>query len=77
MLVTERYNQAQLGKTVEIVCEGFDRYAECYFGRGAADAPEIDGKVFFTSEKKVAVGQYVKVELFDTLDYDLLGTVTE
>ena len=77
MLVTERYNQAQLGKTVEIVCEGFDRYAECYFGRGTADAPEIDGKVFFTSEKKVAVGQYVKVELFDTLDYDLLGTVTE
>lgn len=77
MLVTERYNQAQLGKTVEIVCEGFDRYAECYFGRGAADAPEIDGKIFFTSEKKVAVGQYVKVELFDTLDYDLLGTVTE
>lgn len=77
MLVTERYNQAQLGKTVEIVCEGFDRYAECYFGRGSADAPEIDGKVFFTSEKKVAVGQYVKVELFDTLDYDLLGTVTE
>ncbi|MCR5541500.1 MAG: 30S ribosomal protein S12 methylthiotransferase RimO [Ruminococcus sp.] len=77
MLVTERYNQAQLGKTVEIVCEGFDRYAECYFGRGAADAPDIDGKVFFTSEKKVAVGQYVKVELFDTLDYDLLGTVTE
>ena len=77
MLVAERYNQAQLGKTVEIVCEGFDRYAECYFGRGTADAPEIDGKVFFTSEKKVAVGQYVKVELFDTLDYDLLGTVTE
>ena len=77
MLVTERYNQEQLGKTVEIVCEGFDRYAECYFGRGTADAPEIDGKVFFTSEKKVAVGQYVKVELFDTLDYDLLGTVTE
>ena len=77
MLVTERYNQEQLGKTVEIVCEGFDRYAECYFGRGTADAPEIDGKVFFTSEKKVAVGQYVKVELLDTLDYDLLGTVTE
>ena len=77
MLVADRYNQAQLGKTVEIVCEGCDRYAECYFGRGAADAPDIDGKVFFTSEKKVAVGQYVKVELFDTLDYDLLGTVTE
>lgn len=77
MLVADRYNQAQLGKTIEVVCEGFDRYAECYFGRGTADAPEIDGKIFFTSEKKVQVGQYVKVELFDTMDYDLLGTVVE
>ena len=77
MLVADRYNQAQLGKTIEVVCEGFDRYADCYFGRGVADAPEIDGKIFFTSENKVRVGQYVKVELFDTLDYDLLGTVVE
>ena len=77
MLVSDRYNQAQLGKTVEVVCEGFDRYAECYFGRSRADAPEIDGKIFFSSEKKLQVGQYVKVELFDTLDYDLLGSVVE
>lgn len=77
MLVADRYNQAQLGRVVEVVCEGFDRYAECYYGRSSADAPEIDGKIFFTSANKLRAGQYVKVELFDTLDYDLLGSVIE
>ena len=33
--------------------EGFDRYAECWFGRSYRDAPDIDGKVFFTTEVKV------------------------
>ena len=77
MLVAEQYDREQIGKTIEVVCEGFDRYAECYFGRSYADAPEIDGKIFFTSEKKLQAGQYVNVEIFDTLDYDLLGAVVE
>ncbi|MBP3797612.1 MAG: 30S ribosomal protein S12 methylthiotransferase RimO [Ruminococcus sp.] len=77
MLVADRFNRAQIGKTVEVVCEGFDRYAECYYGRSAADAPEIDGKIFFASESKVRVGDYVKVELTDVLDYDLMGVRTD
>lgn len=76
-LVNDTYNQQQIGKTVEVVCEGFDRYAESYFGRSSADAPEIDGKIFFTSDKKVRIGEYVRVELFDILDYDLLGECVE
>ena len=36
--------------------------------------PEIDGKVFFVSEEKVRVGDYVKVLVDDTLDYDLIGS---
>ena len=52
----------------------FDRYAECYYGRSQADAPEIDGKIFFLSEDKVRVGEYVKVKIDDTMDYDLIGS---
>ncbi|MBQ8107745.1 MAG: 30S ribosomal protein S12 methylthiotransferase RimO [Ruminococcus sp.] len=73
-LVAERFNEKCLGRDFDIVVEGFDRYAECYFGRSYMDAPEIDGKVFFTSDKKLRVGEYVKVHIDDTLDYDLLGT---
>ena len=77
MLISERHNQRMLGKTVEAVVEGFDRYAECYFGRTAADAPDIDGKIFFTSENKRMMGEFVKVHIDDVLDYDLVGTVVE
>ena len=48
----DEHNAALVGQTFETVCEGYDRYAEMYFGRTYRDAPEIDGKVFFTSDKK-------------------------
>ena len=74
MLISDEFNERCIGSTLEVVCEGFDRYAECYFGRSAYDAPDIDGKVFFMSDRKVAVGEYVQVAIDDTLDYDLIGT---
>lgn len=77
MFINDVQNQEMIGKVVEVVTEGFDRYAECCFGRSAAEAPEIDGKIFFSSERKLTVGEYVKVKIDDTLDCDLLGTVCE
>lgn len=67
-------NENKIGRTVEVVTEGFDRLAECYFGRSDTDAPEIDGKIFFTSDRKLAIGEFVKVQLDDLLDFDLIGT---
>ena len=77
MLISDRLNQKRLGENVEVVVEGWDRYAECYFGRSAAEAPEIDGKIFFTSAAPRAVGEYVNVHIDDIMDYDLLGRVSE
>jgi len=75
MLISAEKNKAFMGKYVEAVVEGFDKYGECYFGRTRADAPDIDGKVFFVSEKRLNIGDYVKIEITDTLDYDLFGEV--
>jgi ribosomal protein S12 methylthiotransferase len=69
---------------VEVLVESFDRYAECWFGRTAADAPDIDGKVFFAQPldengKRIAVtpGDFVNVEIFDRMDWDLIGEYTK
>lgn len=67
------YNKTRLNTEIEVLCEGFDRYAECYFGRSYADAPEVDPNVFFTSQRKVAEGEFVKVRVTDILDCDLVG----
>ena len=77
MEISAAYNEAQLGTEKTAVVEGFDKWAECYFGRTAADAPDIDGKVFFSSERKLSLGEYVQIKITDTLDYDLLGEVVE
>ncbi len=73
--IMEQYNEKQLGKTVEVLVEGFDRYAECFFGRSAADAPEVDPNVFFTTETPVQIGDFVNVKITDILDCDLIGEV--
>ena len=66
--------ESMIGKTIKVLFEGFDRYAECYYGRSSADAPEVDGKVFFTVEgKKPAVGDIIDVEITDYIDVDLIG----
>lgn len=75
MLISAKNNKSLLGKQLEAVVEGFDQYGECYFGRTKADAPDIDGKIFFMSERHLNIGDYVRIEIVDTLDYDLIGEV--
>lgn len=75
MRITDIKNEKLIGLDVDVVVEGFDRYAECYFGRSYMDAPEIDGKIFFTSDNKLSIGQFVKINVDNTLDYDLIGAV--
>ncbi len=72
--IHERLNEAKIGKTVTVLCEGFDPIAETYYGRSEADAPDIDGKVYFSSEKKVSEGDFIQVRITDAVDYDLYGT---
>ena len=74
------YMQAQIGKTLDVLVESFDRYAECWFGRSRADAPEIDCKVFFAPGEGGTApqpGDMVRVRITDMLDWDLMGEVIE
>lgn len=77
MRIHDAYNAAKVGQKLRVVTEGYDRYGEIYFGRSEADAPDIDGKVFFSSGEKHAMGDFVMVEVDDVMDYDLIGHVVE
>ena len=71
--ISLKNNESKLGKTCEVLIEGYDDYIKCYYGRTAADAPEIDGRVFFTSKEKLLEGEFVRVKITDSLDYDPVG----
>ena len=77
MTISAEKNAEKNGRTVEVLIEGYDDYVKCYFGRSESDAPEIDGKVFFTALRPLKIGDFVKVNIFDTIEYDLLGEMIE
>lgn len=76
--VSGRYNESMIGKTVTVLVESYDRYAECWFGRSEADAPDIDGKVFFMAPAGgVQPGDMRRVRITDTMDWDLMGEMVD
>ena len=76
--IVDRYNQKQIGRTLTVLVESFDKYAECWFGRSEGDAPDIDGKVFFAALRGgVRPGDMVQVKIEDAMDWDLIGEMIE
>lgn len=67
------FNACFVGKTLRVLCEGYDQVAEQFYGRSYADAYDIDGKVYFSSSFNVKEGDFVNVLIDEVLDYDLLG----
>ena len=61
-----------LDKTLEVLIE--EKIDENnYVGRTYMDAPEIDGVIYVESNRNLEIGDFVKVKVIDTLDYDLVG----
>ncbi len=73
MNISDAYNNAQIGKTVRVLVEDFDPVSEAHYGRSYADAPEIDGKVYFTAPRRILPGSFVDVKIEEVIDYDLFG----
>ena len=66
-------NEKKIRTTVTVLCEGYDPVAESHYGRSAADAPEIDGKIYFSASRRVEAGEMVSVRITEAVDYDLVG----
>ena len=75
LTVAEEKSAERVGSTLTVLCDGYDTVAEIYYGRSYADAPDVDGRVYFKSKKRVAAGDFVEVYVTEALDYDLIGEV--
>ena len=63
-----------IGKRLEVLIEEkVDE--ENYVGRTYMDSPEIDGVTYVHSAKNLEIGSFVKVDVVDSLDYDLVGEI--
>lgn len=77
MTISAEKNEEKIGLITEVLVEGYDDYLKCYFGRTGADAPDVDGKIFFFATRPLTFGEFVTVQVNDSIEYDLLGEMCD
>ena len=75
--IMDDYNAAMLGKTLEVLVDGYDEEQEQFYGRTYADSPDIDGRVWIASQDPLHEGDFVMVTIDEIIDGDLAGYVQE
>jgi len=75
--IMDSFNAAMIGKSVEVLVDGFDEDYEQFYGRTYADSPEIDGRVWIATEESISEGEFVKVCIDGLIDGDLSGYLVE
>ena len=66
-------NKSKIGSVAEVLVEGYDADNYLFYGRGRGDSIDVDGKIYFGTEKEVAPGDMIKVKILDASEYDLTG----
>ena len=75
--ISANLQKNKIGKTVEVLVEGYDEENLMYFGRTAADSIEVDTVTYFAAEDEVLPGSFVKVKILDADSYDCTGVQVE
>ena len=75
--IMDAYCESMMGKTLQILVDGYDEEFGQYFGRSYADSPEIDGRVWIACEDDLSEGTFVNVQIDGVVDGDLSGFVME
>lgn len=71
--ISSDINKSYMGKTVKVLIdEPLEGEDNKFLGRTEFDAPEVDGCVY-VSGRDIKVGEFYKVRITDTLEYDLVG----
>jgi len=73
-LISRQKLQEKTGSRLEVIIDAVDNGVTT--ARSHADAPEIDGNVFVSSDRQLVAGDIVKVRIDRSGDYDLWGSET-
>jgi len=71
--ISTEKNQRMIGKTLEIMIEGYVPKDEVYIGRSYKDAPDVDSYVFVESDEELLSGDYITIKVISANEYDLIG----
>lgn len=66
-------NERLKGCETDVLIEGYVPNENVYIGRGYGDAPDVDGFVFVSSDENLETGDFVRVKITGSSEYDLIG----
>jgi ribosomal protein S12 methylthiotransferase len=73
--ISEDFCRSLIGKNFDVIVDDFVD-EETFIGRTYMDSPEIDGAVYINSKEDIQIGEIVKVVITDSLEYDLIGVLS-
>lgn len=68
--------QTAVGSTMLVMVEGRLPDEHAYVARSYKDAPNVDGFVFIQTERELMTGDFVRVKITGSYEYDLIGEIT-
>lgn len=73
--ISARKHKALIGRTLDVMVEGVSEETDLLLvGRHSQQAPDIDG-VTYINDGEAQIGDIVRVEITDSMDYDLVGGI--
>ena len=75
--IMDEWSASMIGKTLEVLVDGYDEEMEQFYGRTYADSPDIDGRVWIASEEPLREGEFVMVTVDGCREGDLSGFIAE
>ena len=75
--IMDDWCESMIGRTLEVLVDGYDEELEQFYGRSYADSPDIDGRVWIATEEPIREGEFVNVMIDGCMDGDLSGYILE
>ena len=75
--IMDDWCESMIGKTMEILVDGYDEEVEQFYGRSYADSPDIDGRVWIACDEPLREGEFAMVTIDGCVDGDLSGCLVE
>lgn len=75
MYISQQKLESFIGREIEVVIEEEVEGEEVYVARSSQDAPEVDGVVYVNTSSTFNIGDFIRVKIIDSMEYDLIGEI--
>ena len=75
--ISAEKGEGRIGSSVLVMIEGKVSGENAYMGRTYGDAPKVDGCIFVQTSETLMTGDFVRVTVTGSMEYDLIGVISD